>query len=160
MNRYIRQAVTAVVTIAAVAAAAVSQAQIRIVDRAVIDSLANPQLADGSDAMRFERTAIDTGTIGENDEPPVYEYRYRNEGAEPIAVVRVTTSCGCTVARAVPAVVPAGGEGVIRVTYKPRGHIGRHMRRVFVYTQLSERRPTAVLTLETCVAAGNSDDNR
>lgn len=141
-----------VMAIAAMAAAGESQAQIRIVDRTLIDSLANPQLAEGARAMRFGQTTVDTGTIGENDGPSVYEYRFRNEGAEPLAVTRVQTSCGCAVAEAVPKVVPAGGEGAIRVTYRPKGHPGRFMRRIFVYTQLSDTRPTAVLTLNADVA--------
>ena len=132
-----------------------ADAQIRIVDRSTLDSLANPQLAAGAAAMRFTDTSIDTGTIGEEDGPQVYTYRFRNAGAGALTVTHVSTSCGCATATAVPETVEAGSEGEIRVTYRPKGHAGRFMRRIFVYTQLSETKPTAVLTLNADVMAGN-----
>lgn len=136
-------------------AVAPAAAQIRIVSKSALDSLANPQLAEGASAVRFARTELGTGAIGEEDGPQNYVYRFRNESSEPIAVTRVTTSCGCAEAHAVPKVVAAGGEGEIRVTYNPKGHAGRFMRRIFVYTQLSDRQPTAVLTLNADVRAGD-----
>ncbi|MFR5363507.1 MAG: hypothetical protein ACLTG8_06075 [Alistipes finegoldii] len=51
-------------------AAAPLRAQIRIVPRAKLDSLAHPATAaGGAEAMRFERTLIDAGHIGEDDVP-------------------------------------------------------------------------------------------
>ena len=54
----------------AVTAATPLCSQIRIVPRAKLDSLAHPATADGAEAMRFERTQIDAGHIGEDDTPP------------------------------------------------------------------------------------------
>ena len=56
--------------------------QIRIVPRAKLDSLAHPATADGAQAMRFERTQIDAGHIGEDDTPPSYTFKWHNEGTE------------------------------------------------------------------------------
>ena len=59
-------------------------AQIRIVPRAKLDSLAHPATAaGGAEAMRFERTLIDAGHIGEDDVPPVYTFRWRKTGGKP-----------------------------------------------------------------------------
>lgn len=133
----------------------VAGAQIRIVKPSVLDSIAAPKLAPGAEAMRFEATTVGTGSINEDDAPSVYDYRFRNEGREPLAVISLRTSCGCATAEAVPKTVEAGAEGVIRVTYRPKGHPGRFMRKVFVFTQLSETQPTAVLTLNADVAPGS-----
>ena len=142
-----------VLILAAAAAAEPLHAQIRIIDRARIDSLAAPQRASGAEAMRFERTETETGVLSEDDAPTLYEYRFANTGGEPIVVTRITATCGCTTAEAEPKIIPAGGEGCIRVAYDPRGHVGRFTRRIFVYTQLSEQLPTAVLTLTATVTA-------
>ena len=141
------------------AAATEAYAQIRVIDRSVLDSIANPPTAPrAAETMRFAETAMSTGTISEDDAPSAYRYRFRNEGSEPLAITRITTSCGCTEALAEPKIVAAGGEGEIRVIYRPKGHAGRFTRKVFVYTQLSERQPTAVLTLNADVTAGSDTD--
>ena len=58
-------------------AAAPLRAQIRIVPRAKLDSLAHPATAaGGAEAMRFERTLIDAGHIGEDDVPPAVSYTH------------------------------------------------------------------------------------
>ena len=87
-------------------AAAPLRAQIRIVPRAKLDSLAHPATAaGGAEAMRFERTLIDAGHIGEDDVPPVFD------------------------------------------------------RRIFVYTQLSDKEPTAILSLRGAVTASVRTDD-
>ena len=118
-------------------AAAPLRAQIRIVPRAKLDSLAHPATAaGGAEAMRFERTLIDAGHIGEDDVPPVYTFRWRNTGGKPLVVTRVQTTCGC-----------------------PKGHPGVFDRRIFVYTQLSDKEPTAILSLRGAVTASVRTDD-
>ena len=135
-------------------AAAPLRAQIRIVPRAKLDSLAHPATAaGGAEAMRFERTLIDAGHIGEDDVPPVYTFRWRNTGGKPLVVTRVQTTCGCAAASWDKKPVAPGGEGAVTVTYRPKGHPGVFDRRIFVYTQLSDKEPTAILSLRGAVTA-------
>ena len=82
----------------AVTAATPLCSQIRIVPRAKLDSLAHPATADGAEAMRFERTQIDAGHIGEDDTPPGYTFKWHNEGTAPLIITRVQTTCGCAAA--------------------------------------------------------------
>ena len=101
-------------------AAAPLRAQIRIVPRAKLDSLPHPATAaGGAEAMRFERTLIDAGHIGEDDVPPVYTFRWRNTGGKPLVVTRVQTTCGCAAASWDKKPVAPGGEGAVTVTYRP-----------------------------------------
>ena len=72
----------------AVTAATPLCGQIRIVPRAKLDSLAHPATADGAQAMRFERTQIDAGHIGEDDTPPSYTFKWHNEGTAPLVITR------------------------------------------------------------------------
>ena len=135
-------------------------AQIRIVPRAKLDSLAHPATAaGGAEAMRFERTLIDAGHIGEDDLPPVYTFRWRNTGGKPLVVTRVQTTCGCAAASWDKKPVAPGGEGAVTVTYRPKGHPGIFDRRIFVYTQLSDKEPTAILSLRGAVTASVRTDD-
>lgn len=109
--------------------------------------------------MRFERTLIDAGHIGEDDLPPVYTFRWRNTGGKPLVVTRVQTTCGCAAASWDKKPVAPGGEGAVTVTYRPKGHPGVFDRRIFVYTQLSDKEPTAILSLRGAVTASVRTDD-
>lgn len=115
--------------------------------RARLDSIARPPKAAGHEAMRFEQERIEAGTIAERAEPPAYRFVWRNEGATPLVVTRVTTSCGCLTVDFDRRPVAAGETGSLTATYHPRRRPGRFDRRIFVYTQLSEQLPTAILSL-------------
>ena len=99
----------------AVTAATPLCSQIRIVPRAKLDSLAHPSTADGAQAMRFERTQIDAGHIGEDDTPPSYTFKWHNEGTAPLIITRVQTTCGCAAATYGRQPVRTGGEGTVTV---------------------------------------------
>lgn len=141
-------------------AAAPLRAQIRIVSRAKLDSLAHPATAKGAaEAMRFERTLIDAGHIGEDDAPSPYTFRWHNTGGAPLVITRVQTTCGCAVAAWDKKPVAPDGEGSVTVTYHPKGHPGVFDRRIFVYTQLSDKEPTAILNLRGAVTASLRTDD-
>ena len=114
----------------AVTAATPLCSQIRIVPRAKLDSLAHPATAAGAEAMRFERTQIDAGHIGEDDTPPSYTFKWHNAGTAPLVITRVQTTCGCAAATYGRQPVRAGSEGTVTVTYHPKGHPGSFDRRI------------------------------
>lgn len=118
-----------------------------IVPQARRDSLAHPGTAAGSEVMRFETRRIDTGTIGEGAPPSSYTFRWHNDGTQPLVITRVQTTCGCTTARYDRQPIAAGATGEVEVIYNPRRHPGSFLRKIFIYTQLSERQPTAILEL-------------
>jgi len=70
----------------------------------------------------------------------------------------VQTTCGCAAATYGRQPVRAGGEGTVTVTYHPKGHPGSFDRRIFVYTQLSDKMPTAILHLTGTVIASERTD--
>ncbi len=115
--------------------------------QAMLDSLRNPPVAEGAGAMLFESRSIDAGEMNEDDAPRGYTFRWRNAGEQPLVVTRVRTTCGCAKPEYDRTPVKAGESARIGVTYYPKGHPGAFERRIFVYTQLSDSRPTATLTL-------------
>lgn len=128
-------------------------AQLRIVPRAKLDSLAHPATAPGAEAMSFERTCIDAGRIGEKQAPPSFTFRWTNAGERPLVVTQITTTCGCAVPTFDRQPVKPGEDAEVVITYHPEGHPGSFSRRIFVYTQLSAKYPTAILSLTGTVEA-------
>ncbi len=122
--------------------------------QALLDSLANPTTVRGGEVMHFDRTRIDAGRMHENDTPRSYTFNWRNEGAKPLVVTRIVTTCGCAKADYPHQPVMAGESATVTVTYHPKGHPGRFLRRIFVYTQLSDRLPSAILELSGTVESG------
>ena len=97
--------------------------------------------------MRFETTHIDIGRINEDDAPIESTFRWENTGDKPLVVTRVETTCGCARPDYERRPVLPGEEGTLKVTYHPKRHPGSFHRRIFVFTQLSDKLPTAILEL-------------
>ena len=129
------------------AAALPVQAQWHTVSRSRLDSLANPPMAEGREAMAFERTTVTAEPIEEDGGAKSYTFSWRNEGRTPLVITRVKSTCGCAVASYDRQPVAAGAEGTVTVTYHPKGHPGAFSQRIFLFTQLDDTRPTAILTL-------------
>lgn len=124
------------------------RAQIRTVPRSLLDSLDNPVTTAGSEAMHFERQCIDVGHILEEEPPRSFTFRWQNRGERTLSVTRVQTTCGCARPAFGKSPVPVNAWSEISVTYNPKGHSGVFHRKIFVYTQLSNTQPTAVLELK------------
>lgn len=124
-----------------------AQAQWHTVSRSRLDSLANPPMAEGREAMAFERTTVTAEPLEEDGGAKSYIFSWRNEGRTPLVITRVRSTCGCAVAAYDREPVAAGAKGTVTVTYHPKGHPGAFRQRIFLYTQLDDTRPTAILTL-------------
>lgn len=121
-------------------------AQLKIIPKERIDSLANPPLASNSVSMRFDHFRIEAGKMAETDPPATFEYRYVNTGESPMTISRLVTTCSCAVAAYDRKTVAPGQEGTVTVRYNPAGHPGHFERRIFVYTD-DNRQPSAILRL-------------
>ncbi len=133
--------------VTAIVAATPARGQFRIIPRERLDSLAHPAMANGAHAMRFDRIRIETGPIGEDDGPKSYDFEWQNVGNKPLVITRVTTTCGCAAPSWDKQPVKSGEKARITVTYHPKGHPGSFVRKIFLFTQLAENAPTAILEL-------------
>ena len=78
--------------------------------------------------------SYDMGTVVKG-ELAVADLAVRNRGDGPLTVVGVSTSCGCTTATLTPMIIPAGGEGRLRIEYDSTAHEsdrGRIDRSIFI----------------------------
>ncbi len=146
-NGFIRYVLIPLGTAAALVAARPARGQFHIVPRERLDSMAQPALAHGAQAMRFDRTRIETGAIGEDDAPKSFVFTWRNTGDKPLVITRVKTTCGCAVPTCGKRPVKPGETDSVTVTYHPKGHPGSFVRKIFIFTQLAENAPSATLEL-------------
>lgn len=130
------------------AVATVCQAQIKIIPKTVLDSVANPKRVKDS-GMSFQ--GGDVVSFGElSEDLPSWQrtIEWRNAGNSPVAISSVRSSCSCLKAEVLSKVVGVGEKVDIKVTYYPKGHPGEVEQRVYIYTNLSESVPTAVLRIK------------
>ena len=123
-------------------------AQIKIIPREKIDSVANPQIADGAKLLFQGGNVVSFGTISEDDEQWVQTIQWHNGGQRDVVITTVRTSCSCLKAQAQKGVVKSGAQSQLQLTYYPKGHPGKVSQKVFVYTNLSSAIPSAVVTLK------------
>ena len=133
-------------------------AQIRIISQERLLEVANPKSV--ASPLRFATEEVNFGTIDEMS--GVWQGRAEivNTGGDTVAVTQVKSTCGCLQV-ALPKRVLAPKERVeVALKYYPRGHAGRVMQRVLLYTNASQEYPSAILQLRGIVlaSADRSDD--
>jgi hypothetical protein len=68
-----------------------------------------------------EPVRFDWGEIP-NDRPITQEFLIENRGGQPLEILGVTTSCGCTTARVEAETIKPGGQTRLWVTLDPTAH--------------------------------------
>ncbi len=93
----------------------------------------------------FEPSSYDFGTVREADGPVSHTFTGVNRGAEPVVLLDVVTSCGCTVPKYSRKPVLPGAATRITVTYDPANRPGMFSKELAVYS--FDRRKIATLTV-------------
>lgn len=140
----------------ALLASAETAAQIKIIPKTKLDSVANPRTVADAKMTFADGVKLSVGNISEDAAEWGRSVKWRNDRAEAIVVTTVKSSCSCLKAEVVDKVVKAGSEGEIKLTYNPKGHMGAFEQRVYIYTNLSQSVPTAVLYVVGRVVASAS----
>lgn len=133
-------------------------AQIRIIPQNEVLKAANIEVADSK--LQFNPSVLNFGTIDEMSGVWQGRAKLQNLGADTLVITQIKTTCGCLRAE-LPKRVLAPREVVsVALKYYPRGHAGRVRQRVLLYSNRSNEKPSAVLSLEGLVTASQdrSDD--
>lgn len=125
------------------------EGQIRIVPRQRLDSVVNP----ATEPCRLEFQPLSLGELPEQGGIWHREITWRNGESRAVVITAVKSSCGCLWADFSSEPVKAGTEGCLTVNYNPKGHPGAVEQRLFVYTNLSATKPSAVIRLTGRVVA-------
>lgn len=130
-------------------------AQIRMLPRHTVDSLVRASMAPKewcAEGLQFDSLLVHHPDVREDAAPIKAEFRFRNTSDEAIVISRIETSCSCADAALDRSVVAPGEEASIKVTYRQKGHPGRHDRHFFLYRRDgAESTLCALLTLSALV---------
>ncbi len=122
-------------------------AQMVIIPQEIIQEAANPSTI-GKSVMLFEEgSKVSFGTIGEDSEPWRTRLHWRSSEGQKVTITHIKTSCGCLVAKWDRRQSTNATSGTMEVEYRPKGHMGGIVQRIFIYTTLSESKPTAIVEI-------------
>jgi hypothetical protein len=133
-------------------------AQIRIIPQEKLLEAATPTTISSS--LRFSSERVDFGTIDEMSGVWQGSVVLSNGGSDTVVVTRLKTTCGCLVADVAKKVLAPNEQSRVLLKYYPRGHAGRVLQRVMLYTTRSDEKPSAILAVGGLVTASEdrSDD--
>lgn len=135
-------------------------AQLTIIPQSTVQEAANPTLAKGV-SMQFDNNGLlDFGSIDESDGCWRGEIEWREIEGKCLSITRITSSCNCLVAEWDKRDNSNVASGVIGVKFLPKGHIGGVEQKLFIYTTLSDKEPSAVVRVQGRVtySVGNNDN--
>lgn len=96
--------------------------------------------------IEFEETVYNWGRLLEG-ESVTHAYRFWNRGDEPLEILGVGTTCGCTAALVTDSLLAPGEQGEITVTFDSRARMGNQSKTVYVATNDPEQK-TVELKIE------------
>ena len=132
-------------------------AQRKKLSREQLDSIMNPPLlSDSRDILKFSNSSINIGEITEDDNPRSYVFTFINYSDSEIIISKINTGCGCTSSKFDSNPVLPGKEGSFTLSYNPHNRVGKVNQKVFIYTNLSDKQPTASVSLTGEVRAGSN----
>ncbi|MGN1220806.1 MAG: DUF1573 domain-containing protein [Candidatus Cryptobacteroides sp.] len=119
-------------------------AQIKLVPKEKLDSIANPALSPEAGCLKFDKTALTLPTMSEQDPPARMFFLMTNVSDKELRLTSLTTSCSCVKASSDRLALKPGESAEIKVTYYPKGHLGTFTHRVNIFTG-GFKEPSALL---------------
>jgi len=98
-------------------------------------------------ALEFKETTYDFGNIADTHAPIVHEYEFVNTADEPVAVLSVSTGCGCTRPEYPVKPIGPGKDGKIKITFLPAGQRGEINKDIKVRYRAATARSSKRITL-------------
>lgn len=126
-------------------------AQIKIIPKAKLDSVANPRTVAGEWLEIVGGESLSFGTIDEDCGKWCGSVSLKNVGTKPLVITTLRSTCSCLQVVAPKGAIGVGKSVEVSLTYYPKGHPGSVEQRVYVYTNLSTTTPTKVLRLRGVV---------
>ena len=103
-------------------------------------------------ALAFEEQVYDFGIAGP-EQKIKHAFKFINTGSEPLKIIKLSPSCGCTAALSSEDEVPPGGSGEIQAILETRKYAGRQEASIVVHSN-DPLRPETVLTLKGNIRKG------
>lgn len=110
------------------------------------DVLKQEQVKDPATVQVID-SAYDFGKIAEGENVE-FNYRFKNNGTNPLIITNVSASCGCTVPEKPEAPIMPGEIGFIKVKFNSDGRVGQAHKTVTVMSNANPGFPPLQLTGE------------
>lgn len=128
----------------------------KLMSREEIEAKVHPKVSkQGSNILLFDTCRLSVDTLKEEDSPRTVSFRFRNVSQKPVKITRVKTSCGCTAAEFNRNPIGLNEASTIRLTFHPKNRPGTVDADAWVYTEHSNERPVARLSIGGYVLTGN-----
>ncbi len=88
--------------------------------------------------ISFSETSFDFGKINEADGPVTHEFTFVNNTIEPIQILNVKASCGCTTPAWTREPVAPGESGMVQAQYNPKNRPGVFNKSLTLTTSLGQ----------------------
>ena len=125
-------------------------AQLKIVPKERLDSVACPPLSPDAAFLHLDRTTVLLGELSSDGPVSKVLLKISNSGEKELKISRITTTCSCVNALNDRMLIKPGESASLKVSFNPRGHLGYQKYRVHVYTG-SNSKPAAILNIEAHV---------
>lgn len=116
-------------------------AQTDVLDAMVEKEVVNPNAGE----FLFEKESHDFGTMMEG-EKPVFQFKFKNVGKEPIIIKDVKPSCGCTIPDWEKDPIMPGEESFIEATYNSENRMGRFNKAIRIIS--NAKTPTTIIYIK------------
>lgn len=103
--------------------------------------------------LRFSESIHDFGTFKEEAGRQTFDFIVNNSGNQPLVIMKVSASCGCTTPEWTKQPIPPGGKGKVTAIYDPANLPGVFNKTLTVYANTKPE--TTTLTINT--KAGQTD---
>jgi hypothetical protein len=108
-----------------------SYGSLAVLNVAILLAACSPGVA----SIELDQTEVDIGSVV-NGEIVTLEIQVSNLGEAELVIESVSTSCGCTSAEVVPAIIPPGEQGLLLIRFDSGAHgpeeTGPVLRQIFI----------------------------
>jgi hypothetical protein len=91
---------------------------------------------------KYDTIKHDFGTINEADGKVSCTFELKNVGDEPLVILGVYVSCGCTTYEFDKKPIAPGGIGNVKITLDPTGREGTYIKSIHIYTNALPKKKT------------------
>ncbi|MFT4735879.1 MAG: hypothetical protein ACI9DJ_001077 [Algoriphagus sp.] len=100
---------------------------------------------DTNAVIEFEENSFDFGSLIEGDEVS-HTFKFKNIGTDPLKILSVNVSCGCTVASKPIRAVGVGQTDEIVINFNSTGKVGMNKKSVGVFSNAQNSNETLTFT--------------
>ena len=105
--------------------------------------------------MTFAQKQHDFGPIDQTAKVS-YDFEFKNTGAADLIISSASGSCGCTIPEYPKEPIPAGGSGILKVSFNAAGKSGQQLKTVTIITNTASGKEMLSIKASITPSAGKT----